>query len=29
LVLILFNNGRLESSINHEVFDASVKKKVS
>jgi hypothetical protein len=25
----LLNNGRLESPINHEVFDASVKKKVS
>jgi hypothetical protein len=29
LVLTLLNNGRLESPINHEVFDASVKKKVS
>lgn len=28
LVLTLLNNGRLESPINHEVFDASVKKKV-
>ncbi|MGP1716048.1 MAG: Kiwa anti-phage protein KwaB-like domain-containing protein [Methylophilus sp.] len=29
LVLTLLNNGRLESPINHEIFDASVKKKVS
>lgn len=29
LVLTLLNNGRLESPINHEVFDAAVKKKVS
>jgi hypothetical protein len=28
LVLTLLNNGRLESPINHEVFDAAVKKKV-
>ena len=28
LVLTLLNNGRLESPINHEMFDASVKKKV-
>jgi hypothetical protein len=29
LVLTLLNNGRLESPINHEIFDAAVKKKVS
>jgi hypothetical protein len=29
LVLTLLNNGRLESPINHEMFDAAVKKKVS
>lgn len=29
LVLTLLNNGRLESPINQEVFDASVKKKVA
>jgi hypothetical protein len=29
LVLTLLNNGRLESPINHEVFDAAVKKKVT
>lgn len=29
LVLTLLNNNRLESPINHEVFDASVKKKVA
>ncbi len=29
LVLTLLNNGRLESPINHEIFDASVKKKVT
>lgn len=29
LVLTLLNNSRLESPINHEVFDASVKKKVA
>ena len=28
LVLTLLNNGRLESPINHEIFDAPVKKKV-
>lgn len=28
LVLTLLNNSRLESPINHEIFDASVKKKV-
>jgi len=28
LILTLLNNGRLESPINHEMFDASVKKKV-
>lgn len=28
LVLTLLNNGRLESPINHEMFDASVKKKI-
>ncbi|MBT9540059.1 Kiwa anti-phage protein KwaB-like domain-containing protein [Thiobacillus sp.] len=28
LVLTLLNNGRLESPINHEMFDAAVKKKV-
>lgn len=29
LVLTLLNNSRLESPINHEIFDASVKKKVA
>lgn len=29
LVLTLLNNGRLESPINHEMFDAPVKKKVT
>lgn len=29
LVLTLLNNGRLESPINHEIFDAAVKKKVT
>jgi hypothetical protein len=29
LVLTLLNNGRLESPINHEMFDAAVKKKVT
>lgn len=29
LVLTLLNNGRLESPINHEMFDATVKKKVT
>jgi hypothetical protein len=29
LVLTLLNNGRLESPINQEMFDASVKKKVA
>lgn len=29
LVLTLLNNSRLESPINHEVFDAAVKKKVA
>ena len=28
LILLLLSNGRLESPINHEMFDASVKKRV-